>query len=79
MDNNTEVLQSIVNGTVKSINVQLGDKVAKGELLVVIYDNMLDIEVPLVSPCYGCIHSIEVEENEVVKSNTPLVIIETEK
>lgn len=77
MTKELQTIKFMIGGTVSSIKVQIGDRVDRGDLVVLL--NSDDLEIPLVSPCNGIVHSIEVEENEVVKSNTPLVIIETEK
>ena len=71
-DGNKEVV-SPIQGQVTNVKVKVGDKVQKGDVLVIIEAMKLENEV--VSPFEGQIAEILVSKGQNVKAKDPIIII----
>ena len=71
-DGNKEVV-SPIQGQVTNVKVKVGDKVQKGDVLVIIEAMKLENEV--VSPFEGQIAEILVTKGQNVKAKDPIIII----
>lgn len=65
-DNAVEVMVKL-QGIVSEIYVAVGDRVNRGDTLVLL--EAMKMETPVVAPCDGTVASIEVEKDDVVKPN----------
>ena len=72
-DSNKEVV-SPIQGQVNNIKVKIGDKVQKGDVLLIIEAMKLENEV--VSPFEGEVKEILVSKGSNVKAKEPIIIIE---
>ena len=72
-DSNKEVV-SPIQGQVINIKVKIGDKVQKGDVLLIIEAMKLENEV--VSPFEGEVKEILVSKGQNVKAKEPIIIIE---
>ena len=72
-DANKEVV-SPIQGQVTNIKVKVGDKVKKGDVLLIIEAMKLENEV--VSPFEGQVSEILVSKGQNVKAKEPIIIIE---
>lgn len=72
-DANKEVV-SPIQGQVTNIKVKVGDKVKKGDVLLIIEAMKLENEV--VSPFEGQVSEILVTKGQNVKAKEPIIIIE---
>ncbi len=72
-DSNKEVV-SPIQGQVTNIKVKIGDKVQKGDVLLIIEAMKLENEV--VSPFEGEVKEILVSKGQNVKAKEPIIIIE---
>ena len=72
-DSNKEVV-SPIQGQVTNIKVKVGDKVKKGDVLLIIEAMKLENEV--VSPFEGQVSEILVSKGQNVKAKEPIIIIE---
>ena len=72
-DSNKEVV-SPIQGQVTNIKVKIGDKVQKGDVLLIIEAMKLENEV--VSPFEGEVKEILVSKGSNVKAKEPIIIIE---
>ena len=72
-DSNKEVV-SPIQGQVTNIKVKIGDKVKKGDVLLIIEAMKLENEV--VSPFEGEVKEILVSKGQNVKAKEPIIIIE---
>jgi pyruvate carboxylase subunit B len=70
--NGTQVPAS-VNGNVWKIQVNVGDKVEKGQIVAIL--EAMKMEIDIESPCAGTVSSIDVALNDVVEEGQPLVTI----
>lgn len=69
---NTEIITNLP-GEILSIDVKVGDKVKEGETLL--YFDAMCLENPLNSPVAGTVTDILVKKGDIVKPDTPLMII----
>lgn len=72
-DSNKEIV-SPIQGQVTNIKVKIGDKVQKGDVLLIIEAMKLENEV--VSPFEGEVKEILVSKGQNVKAKEPIIIIE---
>jgi biotin carboxyl carrier protein len=70
-----ETVEAPITGTVISIEVKVGDKVAEGDILL--YIESMKMENPIMAPVSGRVVEIKATVKQVVETNKPLVIIET--
>lgn len=70
--NGTQVPAS-VNGNVWKIQVNVGDKVEKGQIVAIL--EAMKMEIDIESPCAGTVSSIDVAPNDVVEEGQSLVTI----
>jgi len=62
-----------VNGNVWKIQVNVGDKVEKGQIVAIL--EAMKMEIDIESPCAGTVSSIDVAPNDVVEEGQSLVTI----
>ena len=67
--------KSEVSGSVWKIEVELGQKVAEGDILVLI--ESMKMEIPVVVEAAGTVASILVAEGEAITEGQSVVILET--
>lgn len=67
--------KSEVSGSVWKIEVELGQKVAEGDILVLI--ESMKMEIPVVVETAGTVASILVTEGEAITEGQSVVILET--
>jgi biotin carboxyl carrier protein len=67
--------KSEVSGSVWKIEVELGQKVAEGDILVLI--ESMKMEIPVVVETPGTVASILVVEGEAITEGQSVVILET--
>ncbi|MDB5875881.1 MAG: hypothetical protein JWQ07_5323 [Ramlibacter sp.] len=67
--------KSEVSGSVWKIEVELGQKVAEGDILVLI--ESMKMEIPVVVETAGTVASILVAEGEAITEGQSVVILET--
>jgi acetyl-CoA carboxylase biotin carboxyl carrier protein len=67
--------KSDVSGSVWKIEVALGQKVAEGDILVLI--ESMKMEIPVVVETAGMVASILVAEGDAIMEGQPIVILET--
>jgi acetyl-CoA carboxylase biotin carboxyl carrier protein len=67
--------KSDVSGSVWKIEVALGQKVAEGDILVLI--ESMKMEIPVVVETAGTVASILVAEGDAIIEGQPIVILET--
>ena len=72
-ESNKEVV-SPIQGQVTNVKVKVGDKVKKGDVLVIIEAMKLENEV--VSPFEGQVSEVLVSKGQNVKAKEPIIIIE---
>ena len=65
-DNVVEVKVKL-QGIVSEIYVAVGDRVKRGDTLVIL--EAMKMETPVVAPCDGTVASIEVDKDDIVKPN----------
>jgi acetyl-CoA carboxylase biotin carboxyl carrier protein len=67
--------KSEVSGSVWKIEVELGQKVAEGDILVLV--ESMKMEIPVVVETAGTVASILVAEGEAITEGQSVVILET--
>lgn len=67
----SKVSRSSVMGTVMRVNVQAGQTVEAGQLVVVI--EAMKMETNVTAPCAGTVKTVLVKAGDAVKMNQPLV------
>jgi len=70
----TEV-SSEVAGTVWEMSVKIGDKVAKGDALVVL--ESMKMEIPVESPADGTVIELKVSKGDLVEEEQVVAVIES--
>jgi pyruvate/2-oxoglutarate dehydrogenase complex dihydrolipoamide acyltransferase (E2) component len=63
-------------GLVKEFMVKVGDKVKKGDIVLIIETDKVEYEVE--SPYDGVVKKILLKEGDIVPPGTPILIVETE-
>ena len=69
-----EVIEAPITGTVISIEVNVGDKVEEGDVLL--YIESMKMENPIMTPVDGTVAEIKVAKDQVVETGNVLAIIE---
>ena len=69
----TTAVEAKLQGIVTEIFVEVGDRVQRGETLIVL--EAMKMETPITSPCDGSIVSIDVEKNQVVRPSQVIATI----
>ena len=67
--------KSEVSGSIWKIEVGLGQKVADGDILVLV--ELMKMEIPVVAETAGTVASILIAEGEAITEGQPVVILET--
>jgi acetyl-CoA carboxylase biotin carboxyl carrier protein len=70
----TKVLSEL-NGTVWKIDVAVGDRVAKGDTLILL--ESMKMEIPVSAPCDGVVAAIFVKEQQTVAEDETLAMVST--
>jgi acetyl-CoA carboxylase biotin carboxyl carrier protein len=70
-----EEVESEVTGTVWKIETKVGDKVAEGDVLMII--ESMKMEIPVLATEGGTIAEFQVEETEPVAEGQCVVVLET--
>ena len=70
-----EEVESEVTGTVWKIETKVGDKVAEGDVLMII--ESMKMEIPVLATDAGKIAEFQVEEAEPVAEGQVVVVLET--
>ncbi len=69
-----EIIEAPITGTVISVEVNVGDKVEEGD--VIVYIESMKMENPILAPVAGTIAEIKVAAEQVVSAGDVLAIIE---
>ncbi len=69
-----EVVEAPITGTVISIEVNVGDKVEEGDVLL--YIESMKMENPIMAPIAGKVTEIKVAVKQVVETGKPMVTVE---
>lgn len=69
-----EIVEAPITGTIISIEVKVGDKVAEGDVLL--YIESMKMENPIMAPVNGKVTEIMIAAKQVVESGKPLMVIE---
>jgi len=69
-----EIIEAPITGTVISVEVSVGDRVAEGDVLL--YIESMKMENPILAPVTGTITEINVSAEQVVETGKPLATIE---
>ena len=69
-----EIIEAPITGTVISVEVNVGDKVEEGD--VILYIESMKMENPILAPLEGAIAEIKVSPQQVVETGNVLAIIE---
>lgn len=68
---------SNITGTVLEIEKNVGDKVTKGEVILIIESMKMEMEIE--APYDGILKQILVKKDELVQDGQPVAILETEE
>ena len=68
-----EIVEAPITGTIISIEVKAGDKVAEGDVLL--YIESMKMENPIMAPVNGTVAEIKVAVKQVVETGKPMVVI----
>lgn len=69
-----EIIEAPITGTVISIEVNVGDKVSEGDVLL--YIESMKMENPILAPVDGSVTEIKVAAEQVVETGAHLMTIE---
>lgn len=69
-----EIVEAPITGTVISIEVNVGDKVEEGDVLL--YIESMKMENPIMAPLDGTVAEIKVEAQQVVETGNHLATLE---
>ena len=69
-----EIIEAPITGTVISVEVNVGDKVEEGD--VILYIESMKMENPILAPLGGTIAEIRVSPQQVVETGNVLAIID---
>ena len=69
-----EIIEAPITGTIISIEVSVGDKVAEGGVLL--YIESMKMENPILAPVDGTVTEIKVAAEQVVETGVHLITIE---
>jgi acetyl-CoA carboxylase biotin carboxyl carrier protein len=62
-----------ITGTVWKIEKKVGDKVATGDILIII--ESMKMEMPVESPCDGVVKELRCKETQAVNENDILAVV----
>ena len=63
-----------ITGTVWKIEKKVGDKVATGDVLIIL--ESMKMEMPVEAPCGGTLREVKIKEGEAVDEGKTLAIID---
>ena len=69
-----EIVEAPITGTVISIEVNVGDKVSEGDVLL--YIESMKMENPILTPVNGTITEIKIAAEQVVETGAHLMTID---
>ena len=69
-----EIVEAPITGTVISVEVNVGDKVSEGDVLL--YIESMKMENPILAPVDGTVSEIKVAAEQVVETGAHLVTID---
>jgi biotin carboxyl carrier protein len=69
-----EIVEAPITGTVISIEVNIGDKVSEGDVLL--YIESMKMENPILTPVDGTVTEIKVAAEQVVETGAHLMTID---
>ena len=69
-----EIVEAPITGTVISIEVNVGDKVSEGDVLL--YIESMKMENPILTPVDGTIAEIKITAEQVVETGAHLMTID---
>lgn len=69
-----EIVEAPITGTVISVEVNVGDKVSEGDVLL--YIESMKMENPILAPVDGTVSEIKVAADQVVETGAHLVTID---
>lgn len=70
-----EIVESPMPGTIKSVNVSVGDQVNEDDTLCIL--EAMKMENPIVAPLGGKVSEVNVSAGQAVKRGESLVVIES--
>ncbi len=68
------VVEAEITGTVWKIEKQVGDRVARDDVLLIL--ESMKMEIPVEAPCDAAVAEIRVSEGESVEEGAVLVVLE---
>ena len=69
-----EIIEAPITGSVISVEVNVGDKVEEGD--VILYIESMKMENPILAPVAGTVVTIDASAGQVVETGTPLATLE---
>jgi biotin carboxyl carrier protein len=69
-----EIVEAPITGTVISVEVNVGDKVSEGDVLL--YIESMKMENPILAPVDGTVSEINVAAEQVVETGAHLITID---
>lgn len=69
-----EEIQSEVTGTVWKIEMNVGDDIADGDIIMIL--ESMKMEIPVEAPVSGALAELRVAEGEIVEEGAILAVIE---
>lgn len=69
-----EIIEAPITGTVISVEVNVGDKVSEGDVLL--YIESMKMENPILAPVDGTVTEIKVAAEQVVETGNHLMTID---
>ena len=71
----THNVESEVTGSVWKVQVEVGDNVAEGDVLLIL--ESMKMEIPVESPADGTVAELRVQPEEAVQEDQVVAVIET--
>ena len=69
-----EIIEAPITGSIMSVEVNVGDKVAEGD--VILFIESMKMENPILAPVAGTVTEIQASAGQVVEVGSPLATIE---